>query len=73
MESLDDLLKGLFRAEALPEDATMQTVAGWDSLTHMDLVAKIEQTYEIELTGNEIADMQDVASIRRILAQHGVT
>ncbi|MFW5857311.1 MAG: acyl carrier protein [Planctomycetota bacterium] len=72
MPPLDQLLTAIFGVGDLADDATMADVPSWDSLTHMDLIARLESTYSIELTGDEIADMQSVGAIRAILARHGV-
>lgn len=72
MEPLSVLLARVFNTQELPDSAGMADVQGWDSLTHMDLIAQIEETYSLELTGDEIAEMQSIGSIREILARRGV-
>jgi len=53
------------------DDMKMESTKEWDSLKHMELIVAIEQTYCIELTGDEIADMVSVSSIRAAIARHG--
>jgi acyl carrier protein len=72
MNSLENVIKRVFRADNLPAEATMADVEAWDSLTHMDLVADIESNFDITLTGDEIAGMQSVGAIRQVLQARGV-
>jgi len=58
--------------EQLSESLSMEQVDIWDSLTHMDLIAAIENEYRIELTADDIVAMTDVGSILRILKQRGI-
>ncbi len=57
----------------LSDTAGMADVPGWDSLSHMKLVLAIEQAFAIELTGDEIADLQSIGAIRNALRQRGIT
>ncbi len=72
MDSLENVIQRVFRAENIPAEATMADVEAWDSLTHMDLVADIESNFNITLTGDEIAAMQSVGAIRELLQMRGV-
>lgn len=61
----------------LPESAVVDTlelsaIPTWDSLTHMMLIVRIEEFYQFQLTGDEIADMKSVGDARLALQAHGV-
>lgn len=58
-------------AEVVPE-LSMAGSDAWDSLRHMELVISVEETFEIELTGDEIVDMTSVAAIRSVLSGKGL-
>lgn len=45
---------------------------GWTSLAHMQLVAELEDVFDVELAPDDIADMGDFASVQDVLARHGV-
>lgn len=47
----------------------VETCEAWDSLRHMELVLAIEDRIGVELTGDEIAGMVDVGSIRSVVAE----
>jgi len=51
----------------------MSEVETWDSLQHMNLIASLEQGFEVEFTFEEIVAMQSVGEIKRILASKGAT
>jgi len=53
--------------ETIMEEFDLRDLEGWDSLRHMMFVARLEKEYEIVLSGDDIADMLSLASIRRIL------
>ena len=61
------------REDRIGEKTRMQDIAEWDSLKHMELIVAIEQAYGIELTGDEIADMTSISSIKQIVGQRGVS
>jgi len=44
----------------------------WDSLSNMILLAGIEETYELELSSEEITSMKSVGKVRQILEARGV-
>ena len=50
----------------------MQNTRRWDSLRHVLLMTKIETAYGVSLTDSELAAAISVASIRKILLEHGV-
>ena len=49
------------------EKSTMQNTPGWDSLSHMNLILNIEERFKIKLTAHEIAKMQSLQKIEKII------
>ncbi len=45
----------------------MGKIETWDSLTHMDLVASVEEVFKITLDADDIIRMTDVQSIKNIV------
>jgi acyl carrier protein len=39
------------------------TVAGWDSLTHPELITEVEQCFEIEFDFKELAGIKSIADL----------
>lgn len=60
----------------LPESSVADSLAlndipTWDSLAHMMLIVRLEETYQIQFTGDEIADVKSVGDVRVALQSHG--
>ncbi len=75
MISIQSLISSTLRIDESQVDDTLQmkTTPQWDSLKHMELIVAIENTYSIELTGDEIAEMISYPAIKTIIQKHGVT
>jgi acyl carrier protein len=72
MEKINQVLAdnfGLSINEVI-QNLTMNDVNNWDSISHMNLIVNIEETFKIELTGDDIADMTSFDQIRRIIASY---
>lgn len=50
----------------------LKDIPTWDSLAHMMLIVRLEETYGVQFTGDEIADIQSVADVRSALRAHGI-
>ncbi len=71
--TLNELIASTLRipASRVTDETAMKDVLEWDSLKHMELIVAIEQTYAIELTGDEIALMTSVKAMRNTLGKYG--
>ena len=69
MKDINKILVKVFGVseENISDDATMNDIPGWDSLTHMDLITAIEEDFSFELDGDEIAEMTSIRNIRKVL------
>ena len=72
MEKINEIIIKTLKVsnDEVEKDLTMADVARWDSLTHMDLIVTIENELDIQLTGDDIADMITFDSIRRVVAKY---
>jgi len=70
---LSTILKESFNAtlSELGDDTRLMSFGEWDSLSHMFFITKLEETYDVELTGDEIADMQTVGDIKKVIISKG--
>ena len=71
--SLEKIFSEVF---GLPEASVVDSLAlsdipNWDSLAHMMLIVRLEETYNIQFTGDEIADIKIVGDARSALLAHG--
>lgn len=53
----------LGRSVVLTEDLDADTLDGWDSLTHITLIAAIEDEFQIRFPMREIPEMRSVSAI----------
>lgn len=58
--------------EAVVDSLTLSDIPTWDSLAHMMLIVRLEETYQLQFTGDEIADMKSIGEARHVLRVHGV-
>ena len=58
---------------AITDELTMKDTDTWDSLKHMELIVALEQSFDIQLSFDEIVAMQSVSQIKRVLRERGVT
>lgn len=68
----DRLTKLISQILRVPEDdlrdnRDMEETSTWDSLSHMELIAAIEDEFHIELSADEIVTMRSVGQIKEVL------
>ena len=70
---LSGILKDSFNVnpDDLNDDVRLMSFEEWDSLSHMFFISKLESVYEVELTGDEIADMQTIGDIKKTIKSKG--
>jgi acyl carrier protein len=73
--NLNDILKQSFNTGELKLGDTMKLngIGEWDSLAHMFFITKIEREFGVELTGDEIANLETVGDIKKLLSSKGKT
>ena len=67
------MLKDSFNIDEseMKDDAKLVNYGEWDSMSHMFFITKLEEEYNIELTGDEIANMQTVGDIKNVIISKG--
>ena len=72
--SLESIISDVFSfpAQSVNDALTFREIPRWDSLAHMMLIVRLEETYNIQLSGDEIADMTSVGAARQTLIAHGL-
>ncbi|MDP1979262.1 acyl carrier protein [Undibacterium sp.] len=60
----------------MPESSIVDTlilteIGSWDSLAHMILITRLEDTYQVQFSGDQIADMKSVGDARKALLAQG--
>ncbi|MFN9581076.1 MAG: acyl carrier protein, partial [Bacteroidota bacterium] len=72
--TLHDILKEIFhiKEEEFKDEQSILALDEFDSMNHMLLVTKIEEVYNVELSGDEIISIHTIGDIKQILSKKGV-
>src|SRR5438477_563588 len=62
----------LVKKNSVSDGLALATTENWDSITHMELIAAIEQEFAIELSVDDIVAMVSYAAIRTVLVGKGL-
>lgn len=58
-------------AAQLGKDASPDTVTGWDSFGHLELVDALQSAFEVTFATEDIAEMETLGRIEQILLRRG--
>jgi acyl carrier protein len=74
-KNLEQLLAELLQIPVtkVTDDLAMKDLDVWDSLKHMELIASLEQQFELQFSFDEIVSMRSVGDIKRVLRNKGAT
>lgn len=53
------------------DSLALADIPTWDSMAHMMFIVRLEEDYQIQFTGDEIADIRTVGDTRAALLLHG--
>jgi acyl carrier protein len=77
MSSLDKLRATFAESLGLPvsevsDDLTYNTIAQWDSVAHMALIAALEDAFDVLIETEDVIDMSSFAKAKSILIKYGI-
>ncbi len=55
------------------DSLTYQSVPEWDSISHMILISKIEEDFNVSFETDDVIDMSSFAKAKEILTKHGLS
>jgi acyl carrier protein len=58
-------------ASALTDGVNLADIPTWNSLVHIELVVRLEETFLIELTQDDIVELTSIGAIRDVLRRRG--
>jgi len=71
--ALVEIFRDVFEYEGpLSQNTSPDDVDRWDSLQHIALVRAIEQIFGINLSMDEMMELEDAGAIEALLRRHGV-
>jgi acyl carrier protein len=50
-------------------ETTAKDIQGWDSITHLDIITGMEEEFQIEITGFEVMNLNNVGDLLDLLAE----
>jgi acyl carrier protein len=56
---------------AIPEDASIETLDGWDSLRQLELMLALELEFGVHLPSEAMLELTSAQAIEDFLAEHG--
>ncbi|HRE41338.1 MAG TPA: acyl carrier protein [Ignavibacteria bacterium] len=72
---LEEVIKESFSLspENQKDEIKFTELEDWDSLAHMFFVTKIEENFNVNFDGEEIANIKTISDLKKILTSKGVT
>ena len=67
-----DVLKETFELETVDTTCSQETCDAWDSMGQLNLVAELEDAFDVSLEPEEIGTMKSYNDIVRILMSKGI-
>ncbi len=74
MSTVEDIVARVFGAEpeSLDGASSPESVEGWDSMGHLNLIAALEKDFSVSIDIGDVMEMVSVKRIREILLDYGV-
>ena len=74
MRTVEEVVSRVFGVEpsGIDDSSSPESVEGWDSMGHLNLVAALEQDFNVSIDIGDVMEMVSVKRIREILSQYGV-
>jgi acyl carrier protein len=68
-DTLRDVMSAVFAVptEVITPDSSMDTIEGWDSLKHMNLVIALEDEFGVSIPDEDAADITSYALVNVVL------
>lgn len=72
--TLEIIVSEIFGLDAavVKDELAFRQIPDWDSMSHMLLIVRLEEDFNVLLDGEEIANMTSVGTARQILRSRGV-
>lgn len=66
---LSEIIEETFnlRISEQKDETAFNALEEWDSMTHMLFITRVEENFSVELTGDEIAEIQSIGDLKKVL------
>ncbi len=58
--------------DEITEESSMENIENWDSLSHLHLISKLEETFKIKIEPEEILNLTSFSAIKILLQKKDV-
>jgi len=76
LEEFIDILAEIFEIDREilidGDELTPDDIENWSSISHMELICRFEETFNIEIDVEDITEMDSLGAMKDILRQYGV-
>ncbi|OYW52913.1 MAG: hypothetical protein B7Y80_19170 [Hyphomicrobium sp. 32-62-53] len=55
--------------DCVPADGTIETIPGWDSLRHFEIIARVEKVTQRRLAPDEIVGLRSVRDVAALMSR----
>lgn len=71
LNQIELVLKKVFHSNeiSITELTTAKDIHGWDSLTHMTVIAELEEHFAIQFTFDEVSDFNCIGDIMQAITE----
>jgi|LauGreDrversion4_2_1035121.scaffolds.fasta_scaffold1439994_2 acyl carrier protein len=71
LNQIELVLKKVFHSnEIIITESTMaKDIHGWDSLTHMTVIAELEEYFHVQFTFDEVSDFNCIGDIMQVISK----
>jgi len=72
-DRLKEVLGGVLElpASEIPDDASADTLSGWDSLRHLELMLALELEYGVHIPTEDMLELRSLEAIEAFVAANG--
>lgn len=69
-----DILEKIFQipSEKITDKISQENLESWDSMTHLILITELEESFNIQITEEDILAMKTVSDIKNVLTKNSV-
>ncbi len=70
-EKVNGMFRTIFKDDTIlvTRETTAKDIAGWDSITHLDIITGMEEAFQVDITGFEVMNLNNVGDLLDLLAQ----
>lgn len=73
-QTLQDIIAAALSipAEQVTDDLSYQSIAEWDSVSHIYLITELEAAFNITIDTDEVLEMSSVEKVKETLRKHNI-